>query len=106
MKITFLILLGSLFTLFTIAQPQRSLNALSKVSFAEKTVTLTGTFKGYDPAVDSFKYCSVIYNHLYKHDQQTHTGEIDKTGKFAITFPLNRPQEIMFEFGDELIVIY
>lgn len=106
MKITFLILLGSLFTLFTIAQPQRSLNALSKVSFAEKAATLTGTFKGYNPAVDSFKYCSVIYNHLYKHDQQTHTGEIDKTGKFAITFPLNRPQEIMFEFGDELIVIY
>jgi thiol-disulfide isomerase/thioredoxin len=106
MKKTLLILAGSLFSLVTFAQSQRSLNTFSKVSFAEKSFTLTGTFKGYNPAVDSFKYCSVIYNHLYKHDQQTHTGEIDKTGKFSIVFPLNRPQEIMFEFGDELIVLY
>lgn len=106
MKRTLLILCSSLVSLLTLAQSQRSLNAFSKVSFAEKPFTLTGTFKGYNPAVDSFKYCSVIYNHLYKHDQQTITGEIDKTGKFSITFPLNRPQEIMFEFGDELIGLY
>ena len=106
MKRTLLILIGSLFSLITFAQSQRSLNAFSKVSFAEKPFTLTGMFKGYDPAIDSFKYCSVIYNHLYKRNQQTHTGEIDKTGKFSITFPLNRPQEIMFEFMDRLILFY
>ena len=106
MKRTLLILISSLFSLITFAQSQRSLNAFSKVSFAEKPLTLTGIIKGYNPTVDSFKYCSVIYNHLYKSDQLTFTGEIDKTGKFSITFPLNRPQEIMFEFGDDLIELY
>jgi thiol-disulfide isomerase/thioredoxin len=106
MKRTLLILISSLLSSITFAQSQRSLNAFSKVSFAEKPFTLTGTFKGYNPAVDSFKYCSVIYNHLYKRDQQTITGEIDKTGKFSITFPLNRPQEIMFEFMDQLTFFY
>lgn len=99
-----LIALGA--PLFLFSQPRKSLNAFSKVSLAEKPFTLTGTFTGYNPAADSFQFCKVIYNHLYKDDQQNHVGEIDKNGKFSITFPLNRPQEIMFEFGEELTFFY
>lgn len=88
------------------AQSKSPLNAFSKISLAEKPFTVTGTFVGYDPAVDSFRFCEVIYNHLYKDDQQTHIGEIDKTGRFSITFPLNRPQEIMFSFMERLSVFY
>ncbi|NII24040.1 TlpA family protein disulfide reductase [Pseudoflavitalea sp. X16] len=88
------------------AQPQKSLNAFSKISLAEKPFTLTGTFVGYNPAVDSFRFCEVIYNHLYKDDQQTHVGEIDKDGRFSITFPLNRPQEIMFSFMETMSSFY
>ncbi|MBO9563186.1 MAG: TlpA family protein disulfide reductase [Niastella sp.] len=88
------------------AQPQKSLNAFSKISLAEKPFTVTGTFVGYNPSVDSFQFCKVVYNHLYKDDQQNHVGEVDKNGKFSITFPLNRPQEIMFLFGEELVMFY
>lgn len=88
------------------AQSKTSLNAFSKISLAEKPFTLTGTFVGYNPAVDSFRFCKVIYNHLYKDDQQNHVGEIDKSGKFSITFPLNRPQEIMLSFDEELTFFY
>lgn len=106
MKNVILQLLAMAAPLFLFAQPQKSLNAFGKVSLAEKPFTLTGTFVGYNPAVDSFQLCKVIYNHVFKDDQQTHVGEVDKNGNFTITFPLNRPQEIMFEFGEELIVFY
>jgi len=106
MKHFFLVLFSTCLLFSTFAQSQRSLNVFNKISFAEKPFTLTGTIAGYDPAVDSFQYASVIYNHLFKHDQQTLTLEIDKKGAFSITFPLNRPQEIMFEFGDDLISVY
>lgn len=102
--ILLLLVLASPALLF--AQPQKSLNAFSKVSLAEKPFTLTGTFVGYKLSVDSFQFCKVIYNHLFKDDQQTHVGEVDKNGKFSITFPLNRPQEIMFEFGEQLVLFY
>jgi thiol-disulfide isomerase/thioredoxin len=88
------------------AQPKKFLNAFSKISLAEKPFTLTGTFVGYNPAVDSFRFCKVVYNHLYRANQQNHVGEIDKTGRFSITFPLNRPQEIMLLFEEELTLFY
>ena len=106
MKNTLPLLLLCFFSFTAYTQSARSLNTFGKITFAEKPFTLTGTFKGYNPKADSFKYCNVVYNHLYKSDQQTHTGEIDKNGKFSITFPLNRPQEIMFEFDEQLTVIY
>jgi thiol-disulfide isomerase/thioredoxin len=106
MKNVILQLLALTAPLFLFAQPQKSLNAFSKVSLAEKPFTLTGTFVGYNPVADSFQFCKVVYNHLYKNDQQNHVGEVDKNGKFSITFSLNRPQEIMFLFGGELVLFY
>jgi thiol-disulfide isomerase/thioredoxin len=106
MKNVILQLLAVAAPFFLFAQPQKSLNAFSKVSLAEKPFTVMGTFVGYDPAVDSFQFCKVVYNHLYKNDQQNHVGEVDKKGNFSITFPLNRPQEIMFLFGEELVMFY
>jgi thiol-disulfide isomerase/thioredoxin len=106
MKNIILFLLATTGALSLSAQSQKSLNAFSKISLAEKPFTVTGTFVGYNPVVDSFRLCEVIYNHLYKDDQQTHVGEIDKDGRFSITFPLNRPQEIMFSFKDRLSLFY
>ncbi|MDF2187117.1 TlpA disulfide reductase family protein [Paraflavitalea sp. CAU 1676] len=88
------------------AQTTRSLNGFSKLSLAEKPFTLTGTFTNYQPGIDSFRYCKIVYNHLYKNNQQNHVTEITPAGKFNMTIPLNRPQELFFLFGDELIVFY
>lgn len=106
MKNIVLFILTTLAVLSLQAQSQKSLNAFSKISLAEKPFTVTGTFVGYNPAVDSFRFCEVVYNHLYRDDQQTHVGEIGKDGRFSITFPLNRPQEIMFSFMERLSVFY
>lgn len=106
MKKIYLLFCLTLIAYGAFSQAGKALNAFSKISFTEKPFTINGTLKGYNPEVDSFKYCKVIYNHLYKDDQQTHAGEIDKNGKFSITFPLNRPQEIMFEFMDDLMEFY
>lgn len=99
-------LLALFIPMLATAQSSRTLNAFSKINLTEKTFTLTGKFTGYDTAVDKFRYCKIIYNHLFKDEQQNHAGEVNANGTFRLSFPLNRPQEIMFTFEDELVLFY
>lgn len=68
--------------------------------------TINGLFEGYDTAVDSFRYIKLLYFHLYNGITETVIGEIDKNGKFSVTFPLISPQEIMLMFEGDLVMMY